>query len=183
MPRTPLGIYYPRSDENIQGSIAVMMDSIDTAVNSLKLATDTVDYLDGILIIGPSYNATHGSKISIDFTGGSVSYDTGGYWDPLNPTRVTLSPGWWMVSVNTGCSPSSGTLLSLDVAIRSNNYTIVAEHQVSDTGGDGDVMFSGLYCKPDTTDYLYLEVLFLGSSGGLASVDPQWFRATKIGDL
>lgn len=183
MPRTPMGIYYPNSDTNIQESIQAMMESIDTVVKALSDASDTVDTPDGISIYGPSTNVASAATVSVDFTGGSIEFDTGGYWSAGNPTRYTIDTGWWIVIARGNAYPSTGSVDAFDIAIRSNSNTVVAQHQMSNASDEAGVITGGLCCKSDTTDYLWMEMTYVGTAGGTATVPVPVMGAIKIGDL
>jgi hypothetical protein len=185
MPRTPYGIFYPDSDDDIQGSIEEMMLSIDSAVSTLQDDTVDLDKIDGIRVYQTAKTVTSGVLTSIDFTGAFFDYDTGPYWNVGTPTRFALPAGWWMINVRGSCLPAAGYVSVFDLYAVSNTYNSITRRQLSSYSPSGGHCIGGLYCHPGggVSDYLEYKVLFIGSVGGTASISSIQFDAHKIRDL
>lgn len=186
MPRTPLGIFYPDSDDDIQGSIEEMMLSIDTAVSSLQSDIVDLDKTDGVMVYLPSQTIGHAVGTPINFTGGFFQWDSGPYWNAGTPTQFDLTPGWWLISVTGRCRPALGNILQFDFYADSNHSNSICHRSLPNTGTDlGHTSQMGLYCHPGgaVTDYVQLVALFIGSAGGNADITSIWFSAHKIREL
>lgn len=179
-----MGIYYPSNDSDIQASIQTMMASIDTAIASLRSRSATLNQRKGIFVYGPYRSYATGASYSLDYTGGTFDYDTGGYWSAGTPTRFNLSKGWWLLSAGSFGIPSAGSNMCYCNGIRSNSYGGVAESQLSQSPSWGGTTCMGLYANLSGTDYVYHEITYISSAGtGTVDCTNSYFHAAWIRDL